>query len=154
MTHSYWLTPIDTLEPFVLGADRICCEPAAQLEQFRAALKRIHPRMLMLFKAGLLPGDPNPSVLPSSAGASCGSDRIPFSLSEQGVIRFGDTAELMLSSCAQAMVQRLLDPEEAWTMLHSNKAREPELQGRWLLAMEQWLRQHKHVILIREDVYR
>jgi hypothetical protein len=148
--HSFWLTPIDSLAPFVLGADRIYCKPIEQLELFREELKHIHPRLLMLFKAGLLPGDPNPSAKSATEADRCGVERVPFTLAASEAIRF-DGETLVLSSCAQAMIHRLIPPEEAYAFLVSVDHKAAGPLRIWYAGMEQWLRQGKHVILIREE---
>lgn len=151
---AYWLTPIDSLTPFVLGAGRIRCESSAELDEWREALRQLHPRLLPLFKASMLPGDPHPSA-EAADPAACGLDRIPFSLAGADPIRF-DGPFFGLSSCGEAMTERLLEPEEALGHLETFGTGAVGLglsviSEQRLTAMRRWLGQGKRIILIRED---
>ncbi|WP_127582710.1 hypothetical protein [Paenibacillus koleovorans] len=147
----YWLTPVDRLQPFVLGADRISCAHGDRLDEFCGRLKRIHPRLLMPYKAELLPGDPGSSEQDSAEADRCGMDRVPFALSDTGPIRF-DGPAYGLSECAQAMVERLVDSSTAYKLLQDhNPIFHDPVQNVWLAKIRQWLLEGKPVLLIREE---
>ncbi len=145
-----WLCPINGLAPFVLGAGRIPSFPSTEMDSFRRELRRIHPRLLMMFKANVLLGEPTESDLFADKAERCGMGKVPFSLAENKEIRF-DTHSLALSACANAFIARLLPQAEATQLIDAMGPLKSAEQQIWLRAMQGWMRQGKHVILIQED---
>ncbi|MCD1261534.1 hypothetical protein B5M42_022280 [Paenibacillus athensensis] len=141
----YWLTPVTAKEPLTLGGERLVCEPQAELERLREQLAKLHPRLLPMFKASLLPGD--------EEAEACGDEAAEPDWGGGDDIRF-DGVSLMLSHCAEAFIDRLLSPREALTLLDEAGAEGEEVfvsSARWLGVMRQWLAAGCEVILLRED---
>lgn len=151
----FWLVPLSwDGETALLGGDRLLLEPENLRMRFLEAIGRIHPRLLMMFKAHLLPED--------ESGEVCGTEELPFALAQSGDIRLSVVAEpsetmavtdalptWRLSHCAEAYLNRMLTAREAAELLRQAKA-EPEA-GRWLNAMRTWTADGRQVILLRED---
>jgi|GEM_PF-2045875 len=176
----YWLTPVTAKEPLTLGAGRLICEPQEELERLRELLAGLHPRLLPLFKASLLPGDD---------ADACGSEEAEPDWAGGRDIRF-DGLPLTLSHCGEAFIDRLLSPREALALLgeagfgaQSNIAPQAAFAeggerlaigmgldvmaataaaegawagsggaaGRWFGVMAAWLAAGCEVILLRED---
>ncbi|KPV61191.1 hypothetical protein QJ48_01295 [Paenibacillus sp. A3] len=149
----FWLVPLSwDGETALLGGDRFLLEPENLRMRFLEAMGRIHPRLLMMFKAHLLPED--------ESGEVCGTEELPFALAQSGDIRLSTAAEHSesvavtdapptwhLSHCAEAYLNRVLTAREAAGLLRQAEA-EPE---RWLSAMRTWTATGRQVILLRED---
>jgi hypothetical protein len=149
MAH-FWLTPVLSKEPLILGAERLKCLPVAELTLFRQAMDAVHPWLLPLFKANLLLSD--------SLDDSCGmdDDELTLSLAEAEDIVF-DGKPYVLSHCADNFLERLLKIEQTQLGLVEAGAVNEELwtvsQQLWLEHMRKWLAAHKEVIIIREEEY-
>ncbi len=150
----FWLVPLSwDGETAVLGGERLQLKPEGLRERFLEAMGRIHPRLLMMFKAHLLPED--------ESGEVCGTEELPFILAQSGDIRLSaaiehseamavtDTPIWRLSHCAEAYFNRMLPAREAAALLRQAAA-EPEAK-RWLEAMRTWTAGGRQVILLRED---
>lgn len=148
----FWLMPIQWDGDYAqLGKDKILLNPEEARIRFVEALRPVHPRLLLSFKAELLLSD--------EALDACGTDALPFDLGQGQAIRLAaggqqDTEsvqaeEYPLSHCAEAYFNRLMTPQEASSLLIDvviDKETEP-----WLEAMRKWLAEGRHVILLRED---
>ncbi|TMV46699.1 hypothetical protein FE783_25680 [Paenibacillus mesophilus] len=142
----FWLVPISTSDPFTLGGERFICSPDEELAEFRQALSRFRPQLLLPFKAHLLPGEEDTDA--------CGTEHVPFSLAAPGDIVF-DGKALHLSDCASAMLDRLPAPEEAGRRLDEIEASFatdlPENVRTWLGTMRRWYGQGLRVIMLKEE---
>ncbi|MDF2669201.1 MAG: hypothetical protein K0R67_1507 [Paenibacillus sp.] len=136
----------------MLGVERIQCSHDGELESFRNVLKRTHPRLLMMFKANVLLGEPTESDPSAIQADRCGTGRLPFSLSDNMPIVF-DSSSQSLSSCAEAFIKRLLPLQEAQQLIHAIELEpaSPDQHRDWLMTMQTWLNEGKYVILIQED---
>jgi hypothetical protein len=149
MAH-FWLTPLISKEPLILGADRFKCLPVTELALFRQALDAVHPWLLPLFKANLLLND--------GLNDSCGidGDELTLSLAEAEDIVF-DGMPYELSHCADNFLERLLKIEQTQLALVEAGAADEELwttsQQLWLEHMSKWLAAGMEVIIIREEEY-
>jgi hypothetical protein len=149
MAH-FWLTPLISKEPLVLGADRFKCLPVTELALFRQALDAVHPWLLPLFKANLLLND--------GLDDSCGidGDELTLSLAEAEDIVF-DGMPYELSHCADNFLERLLKIEQTQHALVEAGASKEGIwtpsQLLWLAHMSKWLADGKEVIIIREEEY-
>ncbi|MFB6363772.1 hypothetical protein ACFCP7_06865 [Paenibacillus elgii] len=151
----FWLVPLSwDRETALLGGERLPLEPEDLRIRFLEAMGRIHPRLLMMFKAHLLPED--------ESGEVCGTEELPFALAQSGDIRLSAAVEpsettavadtpptWRLSHCAEAYLNRMLTAREAAALLRQAEA-EPETE-RWLNAMRTWTADGRQVILLRED---
>ncbi|WP_010491869.1 hypothetical protein [Paenibacillus elgii] len=152
----FWLVPLSwDGETALLGGERLRLEPEDLRMHFLEAMGRIHPRLLMMFKAHLLPED--------ESGEVCGTEELPFALAQSGDIRLSAAAEpseamiddadehptWRLSHCAEAYLNRMLTAREAAALLRQADV-EPEAE-RWLDAMRTWTAGGRQVILLRED---
>ncbi|KEQ27202.1 hypothetical protein [Paenibacillus tyrfis] len=151
----FWLVPLSwDGETALLGEERLRLEPEDLRMRFLETMGRIHPRLLMMFKAHLLPED--------ESGEVCGTEELPFALAQSGDIRLSAAAEpsetmavadapptWRLSHCAEAYLNRMLTAREAAALLRQAEA-EPEAE-RWLDAMRTWTAGGRQVILLRED---
>jgi hypothetical protein len=149
-----WLVPLTTTSPVTIGADRIALHEVPEWETFRQALQAVHPRLLPLFKAHLLPaGDED--------GLVCGADgEESFALDGAGDIVFKgaeDQGALRLSHCAEAFLERLLPPEEALRLvgeagagLQLDEAAQPSPQQAWRDRMTAWWGQGLAVVVLAE----
>jgi hypothetical protein len=143
----YWLTPIISRTPLKLGAERISCDPLTELEGFRSKLHIVHPRLLPMFKAGLLLSDEE---------EACGTDSGDLDWSTGDNIVF-DSNPYTLSHCAEAFLDRLLSADESASLLHVavqgnwDGGAWTSRQQDWLDACLGWLKQGQEVILLRED---
>ncbi|KZE76452.1 hypothetical protein AV654_23615 [Paenibacillus elgii] len=153
----FWLVPLSwNGETAVLGGGRLRLEPEDLRMRFLETMGRIHPRLLMMFKAHLLPED--------ESGEVCGTEELPFALAQSGDIRLSaaESSEAMnddvgehptwrLSHCAEAYLNRILTAREAAALLRQAEA-DPESEAeRWLDAMRTWTAGGRQVILLRED---
>lgn len=142
---SYWLTPIESYSPLILGAERIHCVPLAALESFRELAGRMHPRLLPMFKASLLLSDDE---------ELCGSDLVDLDLSQSEAIAF-DGKPFHLSHCGEAFLDRLLSKEEVLKLVGTLEL--GDLEGdavhlsMWRQEWLKWLESGCDVILLRED---
>jgi hypothetical protein len=149
MAH-FWLTPLISKEPLILGAARIKCLPVAELNAFRQTLDAIHSWLLPLFKANLLLGD--------DLDDACGIDdeELTLSLAEAEDIVF-DGQPYVLSHCADNFLERLLTVEQTKRGLIEAGSGNNELwtpaQQEWLRYMAEWLAAHQEVIIVREEEY-
>jgi hypothetical protein len=149
MAH-FWLTPVISKEPLILGAERLKCLPVAELALFRQAMDAVHPWLLPLFKANLLLSD--------GMDDSCGIDgeELTLSLAEAEDIVF-DGEPYILSLCADHFLERLLKIEQTQHGLVEAGAANKELwtpsQQLWLEQMNKWLADQREVIIIREEEY-
>jgi hypothetical protein len=146
----FWLTPVISKEPLILGAERLKCLPAAELALFRQAMDAVHPWLLPLFKANLLLSD--------GLDDSCGIDgeELTLSLAEAEDIVF-DGEPFILSHCTENFLERLLKIEQTQLGLVEAGAANKELwtssQQLWLEHMDKWLAEQWEVIIIREEEY-
>ena len=142
----FWLVPISSRNPFTLGGERFICSPDEELAEFRQALSRFRPQLLLPFKAHLLLADGDTEA--------CGTDHVPFSLTARGDIVF-DGNDLHLSGCALAMLDKLPDPEEAGKRLDAIEALFtadlPENVRSWFGIIRQWFEQGRSVIMLKEE---
>jgi hypothetical protein len=149
MAH-FWLTPVMSKEPLILGADRLKCLPVEEMAWFRQAMDTVHPWLLPLFKANFLLSD--------GLDDSCGIDEeeLTLSLAEAEDIVF-DGEPYLLSHCADHFLERLLKVDQTLQGLIKLGAADKELwtqaQLEWLAHMNKWLALDKEVILIREEEY-
>jgi hypothetical protein len=149
MAH-FWLTPVISKDPLILGAERLKCLPVAELALFRQAMDAVHPWLLPLFKANLLLSD--------GLDDSCGIDgeELTLSLAEAEDIVF-DGEPYILSNCADHFLERLLKIEQTQHGLVEAEAANKELwtssQQLWLEHMNKWLADQREVIIIREEEY-
>jgi hypothetical protein len=149
MAH-FWLTPLVSKEPLILGAERFKCLPVTELALFRQALDTVHPWLLPLFKANLLIND--------GLDDSCGidGDELTLSLAEAEDIVF-DGKPYELSHCADNFLERLLKIEQTKLALieagAADKERWTSHQQHWLEHMSKWLAEDMEVIIIREEEY-
>ncbi|ALS21343.1 MULTISPECIES: hypothetical protein [Paenibacillus] len=148
----FWLMPVQWDGSYaVLGEERLLLEPEQARIRFVEALRPVHPRLLLSFKAELLLAD--------EALEACGTDALPFDLGQGQPIRLAageqkgqepeQGEDYPLSHCAEAYFNRLMTPQEALSLLSqtdAGKEAEP-----WLETMRQWLEQGRFVILLRED---
>jgi hypothetical protein len=140
----YWLTPIVSYSPLVLGADRIDCTPLTELEAFRGIANGRHPRLLSLFKSSLLLSDDE---------EICGSELVELDLSPSEDIVFNGNP-FHLSHCAEAFLDRLLQRQEALNLVSSIDDSVLENHDQQIIWKKQWLRWLESgydVILLRED---
>ncbi|MBP1156303.1 MULTISPECIES: hypothetical protein [unclassified Paenibacillus] len=148
----FWLIPILWDGQYaLLGEDKILLEPEEARIRFVEALRPVHPRLLLSFKAELLLAD--------EALDACGTDMLPFDLGHGLAIRLvageqQDTESIQaeeypLSHCAEAYFNRLMTPQEASSLLLDTV--NDKDTGPWLQTMRKWLAEGRHVILLRED---
>jgi hypothetical protein len=149
-----WLVPLTTTSPVTIGADRIALHEVPEWETFRQALQAIHPRLLPLFKAHLLPAA-------DEDGLVCGADEEEsFALDGMGDIVFAGAegqGALRLSHCAEAFLERLLPPEEALRLaeeagaaLRLDEAEQPSLLREWMEMLLVWWRQGRSAVVLAE----
>ncbi|UKS30302.1 hypothetical protein LOZ80_15725 [Paenibacillus sp. HWE-109] len=139
----FWLTPIKSYSPLVLGADRMACTPFTDLEVLRAKAHEKHPRLLPMYKASLLLSDDEDV---------CGSDLVELDLSDAGDVVFNGNP-YHLSHCAEAFLDRLLGRQEAWDLVKAIEDSSDKLspEAKWKQLWLQWLESGCDVILLRED---
>lgn len=149
--HRYWIAPVDSEEPFVLGADRRPVDGDSSWESFREKLYRIDPRLLPMVKASILPADPD--ALPDEA--ACGSEFGPV-YPTPGPLSFGG-AGFGLSSCGRAFVDRLPDAARQEGALRKALASTDqridwtETEKTWLTLLHGLAGSGRKILLIRED---
>lgn len=140
----YWLTPILSYSPLVLGAERVNCLPDAEFESFRQLASNQHPRLLPMFKSSLLLSDDE---------EVCGSDLVELDLMYEGDIVF-DSKPFHLSHCAEAFMDRLLTRLEAKALLMAMDAQREAGFDRhevWIKQWMDWLNAGYDIVLLRED---
>lgn len=139
---NWWLVPLDSTEPVVLGRERICCSGSAA-EQLLEEARALHPRLLFGFKAELLLDDGDDST--------CGGgEHLPLAGGEP--IRL-DGHPLTLSHCAEAFLDRLPSPKEAVPLLEKLVEKLSSVEGPPVLWAQAALRHNeagKYVIMLRE----
>ncbi len=112
----FWLMPVQWDGSYaVLGEERLLLEPEQARIRFVEALRPVHPRLLLSFKAELLLAD--------EALEACGTDALPFDLGQGQPIRLAageqkgqepeQGEDYPLSHCAEAYFNRLMTPQEA-----------------------------------------
>lgn len=138
----FWLTPIVSYTPLVLGADRINCTPLIAVDKFRELANGGHPRLLAMFKSSLLLSDDEDL---------CGSELVELDLGHSDAIRF-DGNPFHLSHCAEAFLDRLLTRNEAVQLVLSLNEGDLNAESiRWKNQWLRWLESGCDVILLRED---
>jgi hypothetical protein len=140
--NGYWLTPIVSMDPVTLGADRMHCPASAEFENFRGKLQRVHPRLLPLFKAHLL--------LTDDSAEACGTEELAFSLEDPGDIVF-DEKVFKLSHCAEAYLDRLLTAKEALHLLQKCEFNRNEREAVWAGLLLRWLEEGSRIVLLKEE---
>lgn len=146
----YWLTPVESLDPLVLGAGRVAVPGDAEWQRFRERLAlRFHPRLLPMVKAAILPSDPEED----GTGAACGWGEFPR-LSEPGPVVF-DGSRYGLSECGRAFMDRLpasAEQSAAWgkALAEGPEAWEPG-ERTWLALMFGWARAGHITMLVKEE---
>jgi hypothetical protein len=145
----FWLTPLLSKDPLILGSERISCVPSPELDTFRVILQGVHPRLLPLFKAELLLSDDDDE--------SCGSDMTLEELELDGgeTIEF-DSERLIVSHCAEAFLDRVLTVSETQKLLQQAEQKlqaiEPNASHlHWIQQMKLWSSRNWEIILLRED---
>jgi hypothetical protein len=151
-----WLVPLTTASPVTIGADRIALQATPEWETFRQALQAVHPRLLPLFKAHLLPAA-------DDEGLVCGmeGEAESFALDSAGDIVFTGAEEgaasLRLSHCAEAFLERLLPPEEALRLveeasvtLRFDELGQSPLPLIWKAKLTAWWRQGQSAVVLAE----
>ncbi|WP_409341284.1 hypothetical protein [Paenibacillus sp. MBLB4367] len=151
---NFWLTPVTNDDKLIVRAERLLCAPLFELNAFRERLSAVHARLLLLFKANLLPGDDDEDA--------CGTEDAFIPLDGGLDIAF-DGDPLELSHCAQAFFDRLPSARECLQWLEQcpgvgdgaavnrNDAGWSPIQLEWLKAMIAWLQSGYQVILLREE---
>ncbi|KRE90402.1 hypothetical protein ASG89_08895 [Paenibacillus sp. Soil766] len=140
----YWLTPILSYSPLVLGAERMSCMPDAEFESFRQLADRQHPRLLQMFKASLLLSDEE---------EICGSDLVELDLTQAGNLVF-DGEPFHLSHCAEAFLDRLLTRQESKVLLMAmdeQRQASNRMYDVWIKQWLDWLDTGYDIVLLRED---
>lgn len=113
----FWLMPVQWDGSYaVLGEERLLLEPEQARIRFVEALRPVHPRLLLSFKAELLLAD--------EALEACGTDALPFDLGQGQPIRLAageqkgqepeQGEDYPLSHCAEAYFNRLMTPQELY----------------------------------------
>lgn len=144
---TYWLTPVVSTKPVVLGDERLRCPDSGDLTGFRDLLSNCHPRLLMMVKADSLVAD-------DKTEAACGSpSQGAWSLADGRHIAF-DGSPHALSSCGQAFFRRVPSPREAsdWLRELPSVQRLTVRQREWLAWMEHWLENGYGFVLIKEEI--
>ncbi|KRE74943.1 hypothetical protein [Paenibacillus sp. Soil750] len=140
----YWLTPILSYSPLVLGAERMSCMPDAEFESFRQLAGQHHPRLLQMFKVSLLLSDDE---------EICGSDLVELDLTNEGNLVF-DGEPFHLSHCAEAFLDRLLTRRESKALLMAMDEHREASNGMhavWIKQWLDWLDAGYDIVLLRED---
>ncbi|MBA4494283.1 hypothetical protein ACFO25_05645 [Paenactinomyces guangxiensis] len=137
MGKTYWFVPFQPTDPPVLGGKHLESreEDCRELLRF---LARIHPRLLIPFKASLL--------LQTEGKAECS---LTFSLPSHNVVL--DGKPFALSPCAKQWLSRLIPPPEARKMLQ--EAEEFELWDRDPLCRQitRWWQAEYYVLALMND---
>ncbi|MDR6551349.1 hypothetical protein [Paenibacillus qinlingensis] len=140
----YWITPILSYSPLVLGAERIMCQPDAEFEAFRQLAGRQHPRLLAMFKSSLLLSDEE---------EMCGSELVELDLTHEGDIVF-DGEPFHLSHCAEAFLDRLLNKRETKALVMAMDEQKEvcyEMHEGWIKQWLTWMDAGYDIVLLRED---
>ncbi|WP_438446277.1 hypothetical protein [Gorillibacterium sp. sgz5001074] len=144
----FWLTPVESDDPLVLGAERLRIPGGPPLDGFRQRLaERFHARLLPLVKASILPSDPEEEA------AQCGNGEAP-DLNTAVSIVF-DGSSFGLSECGRAFVDRLpgsKEQEDACAKALGGEVGDWSAEEReWLLRMLEWARMGQPTMLVKED---
>ncbi|MDF2926392.1 MAG: hypothetical protein K0R57_5306 [Paenibacillaceae bacterium] len=123
----YWLAPVQSEDPLILAADRRLIEGGSRWELFRNKLHLIHPWLLPMVKAFILPADPD--------AEACGSETGPV-YTAPGPVCF-DGVNFALSDCGRAFVNRL--PSVSEQQNGFAKAAAAALQEQWPDEERGWL---------------
>ncbi|WP_047151527.1 hypothetical protein [Aneurinibacillus tyrosinisolvens] len=140
-----WITPIvHASNGWVLKEER---KPYSEqfLRPLCERLRAIHPRLLPLVKAAILPDEPDE---PGCERPFCGT-AADFTLAEQGDITF-DGQTWLLSHCGEQFLDSLLSPLEALSLLQKADDLESPPTAEVLQFIAAWLQSGFHVILIKE----
>ncbi|CAN7442160.1 hypothetical protein LJR153_002935 [Paenibacillus sp. LjRoot153] len=140
----YWITPILSYSPLMLGAERISCFPDEEFESFRQLAGHQHPRLLPMFKSSLLLSDEE---------EICGSDLVELDLTHDGNIVFNGEP-FHLSHCAEAFLDRLLTRQESKALLMAMVEHREASQGMhevWINQWLKWIEAGYDIVLLRED---
>jgi hypothetical protein len=148
----YWLTPVEGEDPLVLGADRKLLQASPELETFREKLqRRIHPRVLPMVKAAILPGEPSSGQ--EEAGAFCGSEEAP-TMAVPGPVVF-DGHPYTLSECGRAFMDRLPLLQEQAEWLEKTAAFGAgdwtDQENVWLRILTGWVKSGRRAMLVKEE---
>ncbi|MBN6185970.1 hypothetical protein JQN58_03080 [Aneurinibacillus sp. BA2021] len=134
-----WITPVRMTEAgWVLGAAREAYTEA-ELQPALSLLRAVHPRLLPLVKASILPDEPE-----EEAGGSCGT-AADFDLSVPGDIVF-DGRAWRLSHCGESFFQSLLPQEEVKALL----AAVPTEEARAIPMLAGWIDSGLRAVIIKE----
>jgi hypothetical protein len=140
----FWLTPVTAWSPLMFGEQRILCEDQAAFHDWRQSLYAVNPRLLPLFKAGLLLSDGEED----DEALSCGIDDELIDWASGKAIVF-DGQPLHLSHCGEAFLDRLLQPKDALALLVNANI---EVQDQiWSPLFTEWLLQGWSVIVLKEE---
>lgn len=146
---TYWLVPVEQEDPLVLGADRISLGGIAAPDNFRAKLHQIHPRLLPMVKASILPGDPEEDADLSACGA--GPD---LPLHENVPLAFNGLPHV-LSECGRAFIDRLPLLREQMSLLaeavRSSDGGWTAEEREWLKLLLSWNETGRKAMLLKED---
>lgn len=162
-----WLTPVQwDGARALLGQERFALEPADDANDFLRRLREAHPKLLLTFKAALLPGDEDE--------AYCGAGALTLALDSGATLRLlaEDAADLddskdqdgpdgapgytehpevmQMSHCAVAYFHQLPSAPEALRWLRQVETPADQTQASWLGAMLAWLSDGFQVIALKE----
>lgn len=152
MTAICWLTPVKSLEPLILGAERLPLPAEGALEAFRSVLsKKYGPWILPMVKGAILAADSDEEG--ASGLGACGSGDGPL-LSQPGEITF-DSRPYSLSECGQAFIDRLPSAEKQklafGEMLEEALQDWTGLEKDWLMQIHDWASDGLVVMLVKEE---
>jgi hypothetical protein len=134
-----WLTPVrETENGWLLGKERVVY-PEPQLAPLLHALRDVHPRLLPLVKAAVLPDEPT-----ADETTACGT-AADFDLSVPGDIVF-DGRRWLLSHCGKSFFSILLPVNEALSLFMTASHISDEIIGQ----ITGWLKQGMYVVIIKE----
>jgi len=145
----YWLVPVEREDPLILSADRIFLGGGVAPDNFRAKLHRLHPRLLPMVKASILPGEGDEETdlsacgagpdLPLHEGLPISFDGMPHTLSECGRA-FIDRLPLLREQQSQ-LVEAVNRSDAGWTLEEKE----------WLKLLLSWNETGRKAMLLKED---
>lgn len=136
-----WLTPVrQTEHGWVLHEERIAYKES-ELAPVLTALREVHPRLLPLVKAAILPDEPEAE---EEEALICGTVA-DFDLSVPGHIIF-DGMRWRLSHCGESFFRMLLPKDEAVRLLSSVV----QVQGDIVGQITDWVKQGMYAVVIKE----
>jgi len=147
----YWLTPIINQEPLTFGAGRVALPAVPKVEAFRQKLYDVHPRLLSMVKAGILPSLEEED----KDSSSCGEGTEPEWDNAMDLV--WDGSPYTLSTCGMAFLDRLPSAAEQLALLESLNGDEgrtavwTEEESMWIHLLIEWTRQGMPFLLVRED---